>query len=86
MKAHDVASHLKPGTIVVSDRSVILVVDHGAGDTLLVNLHNGREANYYEWWNDSEEVELYEDLEDWFQAYFVKRPLRPGPPKKERKE
>jgi len=73
MKAHDIAPHLKPGTIVVSDRSVILVVDHGAGDTLFVNPHNGREAYYHEWWHMDEEVELYEDLEDWLSAYFDKK-------------
>lgn len=84
MKAHDIAPFLKPGTIVVSDRSVILVVDHGARDTLFINLHNGREAAYHEWWKMDEEVELYEDLEDWLCAYFEKRPLRPGPPKTER--
>lgn len=84
MNAHEVASHLKPGTIVVSERSTILVVDHGAGTTLFINLHNGREAHYVEWWKMDEEVELYEDLEDWLQAYFDKRPFRPGPPKKER--
>lgn len=67
MKAHEVCSHLKAGTVVVSednDRVVILVIEY-AGDTILVNPYNGVSAEYYEWFRIEEEVYLFEDLEEW---------------------
>jgi len=73
MKAHDVCPYLKPGTIVVSERSVILVVDNGAGETTFVNPHNGKEGHYTKWWTNSCEVELFIDLEDWLCAHFDRK-------------
>ena len=64
MKAHDVCSHLKAGTVVVSERKVILVVEY-AGEHILVNPYNGATAYYHEWFGVDEEVELYESLEEY---------------------
>jgi hypothetical protein len=73
MKAHDVIMYLKPGTIVVKDRTVILVVDQGAGDTGLINPYNGKEAHYSAWFTPDDDIELYADLEDWILAHYDKR-------------
>ena len=73
VRAHDVCPYLKPGTIVVSGRSVIMVVDEGSGDTGFVNIHNGNKEEYHQWWGITEDVEIYEDMEDWLQAHYDER-------------
>ncbi len=71
MKAYDVCMHLKAGTVVVSTENkvkVILVIE----DSVLVNPFNGSTAYYHEWFNLDEEVELFEDMEDYLSCHYTK--------------
>jgi len=72
VNAHEVCPHLKPGTIVRSGSSVIMVVDNGAGDIEFVNIHNGRKDYYHQWFDSSVDCELFEDMEDWLCANYDK--------------
>lgn len=74
VNAHEVCPYLKPGTIVVCGRSVIIVVDDGAGRTEFVNIHNGSKAEYHEWWSMKEDIEIFEDMFDFLQAHFDEKP------------
>lgn len=72
MNAHEVCNHLRAGTVIVrEERSVILVVEH-SGDHILVNPYNGKTAEYHEWFRIDEEVELFEDLEEWIMCTHTK--------------
>lgn len=73
VNAHDVMPHLKPGTIVTSGRSVIMVVDDGSRECEFVNIHNGRKDYYHQWFDNSVDCELYENMEDYIQAHYDER-------------
>lgn len=73
VNAHDVMPHLKPGTIVVSGVSVIMVVDAGPGECDFVNIHNGTKDYYHQWFDRDVDVELYQDMEDYIQAHYDER-------------
>ncbi len=66
LRAFDVVHHLKKGTVIVgvNFRSVIIVIEGGD----LLNPFNGTVDHWHAWYTANQEVELFEDLEDWIQA------------------